>query len=255
MTVLSDTGRPVTLHLVAPIGRDEPCPTIIFSHGANAAPRRYEALLSAWADAGYVVIAPLHVDSEEHRAQADYDRAAGRAARLQDYALACAMVRGGHVPLRLGVELSGTTIAAGHSYGALIAQVAAGARLEGGEHRAVSGCMPISVIAISPPPPMPGVIDAQGWATIGVPHLSVTGTCDILPGFVDDWRGHLSAHHALVPGLGTALVFEGMDHYFGGAFGRLSSHASARQIGVLNAEVVAFARDPRTTSPRIRYIA
>jgi hypothetical protein len=86
------------------------------------------------------------------------------------------------------------------------------------------------------------MIDAIGWSQIGVPMLVVTGTTDVLPGFTDDWHLHLISYRAVRPGLGYALTFDGMNHYFNGAFGRPTpaGAASAGQVATLNRLVERF---------------
>jgi dienelactone hydrolase len=110
--VTAASGRHVPVDLTHPEAQDAGLPLIVFSHGANAAPDRYRVLLDAWAQAGFVVAAPLHVDSEDHPDRALYDSRAIRAARAEDYEAVDA-----HFAAPSGV------IAIGHSYGALIAQM------------------------------------------------------------------------------------------------------------------------------------
>ncbi len=92
---------------------------------------------------------------------------------------------------------------------------------------------------------MAGLIDAEGFSSIDTPMLLVTGTTDILPGFIDDWRSHLDGYDAASDTLAYALVYEGMDHYFNGAFGRETPEgtASAAAIGDLNARIATFIDD------------
>ncbi|HUD30768.1 MAG TPA: hypothetical protein VMQ93_18020 [Novosphingobium sp.] len=68
----------------------------------------------------------------------------------------------------------------------------------------------------------------------------MTGTADTMPGFVDDWRLHLAAFDAAPRAF--AMIVDGMDHYFRGAFGRLSPGDGMRDAAVdaLNAGVVEF---------------
>ncbi|MEM8724685.1 MAG: hypothetical protein AAGE86_04095, partial [Pseudomonadota bacterium] len=68
-SVLSETGRQIPTMVLHP---EEPgtYPLIVFSHGAFAAPDRYLKMLGPLSAAGNIVIAPMHVDSEEfERAQ------------------------------------------------------------------------------------------------------------------------------------------------------------------------------------------
>jgi len=223
----AEDGRPVPLTVFAPAEPGE-YPLVAFSHGAFAAPGRYAAMLEPLAAAGFVVLAPMHVDSEEYpRAEGEPERPshpvtwAGRTADME-LALAPDEV------LRAALAEKGLTLAAGkvaalgHSYGALIAQLYGGARAvepEGGSVDRRRGEVG-AVVAFSPPGPMPGLIAREGWASLAAPALTITGTADVLPGFIDDWRAHLAAHEAAPPGARALWVGEDIDHYFGGSFGR-----------------------------------
>lgn len=184
--------------------------TILFSHGAASAPWKYERLVSSWARAGYTVHAPLHVDSEYYPEREAYTGLASWKARMEDmHGLAQV----------LGTE---PYVAAGHSYGALVALTLGGARparpadWEGGLHDPFVKL----VIAFSPPAPIGGFAEGEAYATLAVPAFIQTGTRDIPPGS-DTHEGHLAAFRSAQPdGTRFALVLEGVDHYFGGAIGR-----------------------------------
>jgi len=51
-------SRTLVTHLHLP-ETDEPAPLVVFAHGLSGHPKRFTRLLSAWADAGYVVAAPV----------------------------------------------------------------------------------------------------------------------------------------------------------------------------------------------------
>lgn len=181
--------------------------TILFSHGALSAPAKYSALIEPWAAAGYDVFAPLHVDSTDHPDTASYPGLASWRARLEDMAALAA--HGG----------GASFIAAGHSYGGLVALTFGGAaavRPEG-----YAGPMHESrvraALAFSPPGPAPGLVDAAGYGALAVPALIQTGTLDVPQGApADAWRTHLAAYDAAAPGgYRYGLVLDGADHYFG----------------------------------------
>ncbi len=183
--------------------------TILFSHGALSSPNKYPDLVDAWTRAGYEVWAPLHVDSIEHPDTARYAGFASWTARIEDMrALA------NHVGAR-------KVIAAGHSYGALVALTVGGVSAE--RPAGVVGPLRIgkvrAVIAFSPPAPVPGLITAAGYKTLAVPALIQTGDRDNPPGTsADAWNLHLIPYEAAAPGGHRyALVLAGVDHYFGGA--------------------------------------
>lgn len=240
---LDDEGRAVPVRVFTPASGCTNCTLVIFSHGANASYGRYDVLLKDWAARGLVVAAPQHVDSEEHPRRGAYKSADGRLLRVRDYALVDAAFAP-KAPRQIAhLSFSGTVVAAGHSYGALIAQIAGGARIErpdGDFDRCWRA--PKAVIALSPPPAMAGFTSPEGWSHVSVPQLVVTGTADEMPGFVDDWQRHLDSYAAARPGLGFALVFDGMDHNFNGAYCRITPDGvkAAPQVARLNAAIDHF---------------
>ena len=199
-------------------------PLILFSSGNFASPDRYRKLLEPVAAAGYVIVSPVHRDAEILA----LDPPAG-----QDEVWHTRNAEFAHlatIPAVLSAQLDEQDIALepgklglfGHSYGALIAQLGAGARALGPEgeitdHTLVDADV---LVAYSPPGPFPGRFDAEGWSSIGLPSLTLTGTADVTPGFVDDWRDHIVSHDATAPGARWLWVGEGVDHYFNGTFGR-----------------------------------
>lgn len=195
--------------------------------------------------------APLHVDSEEYPARDRFDRRQRRIARFEDYAAVDAALRPGRRGIDLPVGLSDSVVAAGHSNGALIAQVAAGARLALAAGAEPVRCWrhPAAVVALSPPPPMPDLIDASGWSDVDVPSLCVTGTADVMPGFVSDWREHCRSYEAAMRAPAYALIFRGMDHYFNGAFGRLADSVDPASVAALQEHCAAFVQGVLANRP------
>lgn len=223
----TEDGRTVPLTVFAPAEPGE-YPLIAFSHGAFATPGRYEAMLEPLAAAGFVVLAPMHVDSEEYRrAEGEPARPAhpvtwaGRTADMELALAPDAAIRAALADKGLTLE-EGKVIALGHSYGALIAQLYGGAVAVEPDGGSVDRRDPEvdAVVAFSPPGPMPGLVASEGWSSLAVPALTITGTADVLPGFIDDWRAHLAAHEAAPEGARAVWIGEGIDHYFGGSFGR-----------------------------------
>ena len=158
-------------------------------------------------------MAPLHVDSAEHPDTAKYTGLASWKARIEDMRTLIAHI--GNRPF----------IAAGHSYGGLVALTLGGAaaippagitgRLDSPQTRAV--------IAFSPPAPVPVLCTAQGYTALRVPALIETGTIDNSPGAPgpDGWKSHLIGFDMAAAGHDRyGLVLDGVDHYFGGAICR-----------------------------------
>jgi hypothetical protein len=111
-------------------------------------------------------------------------------------------------------------VAAGHSYGGLVALTLGGA--EAVQPQGVSGSLRdprvVAAVALSPPAPIPGLIEANGYATLAVPALVQSGDRDVPPGLSgDDWKRHLIPYDVAANGGSRyALALAGVDHYFGG---------------------------------------
>ncbi len=179
---------------------------ILFSHGAASAPWKYTPLLQPWAAAGFTIYAPLHVDSTDHPDHATFTAMQSWPTRLLDLRALSDFVH--HAPY----------VAAGHSYGALVALTLGGATPAAppGVAAPLRDRNARAVVAFSPPGPTPGLITSSGYATLAVPALIETGDKDI-PALVPhgDWRVHLAAFDA-APGPDVyGLVLPGVDHYFG----------------------------------------
>ena len=208
--VVLATGREVGIWCWEAIGPARG--TIAFSHGAGSAPWKYLRLIAAWREAGYAVQAPLHVDSVDHPHVADHPGLASWKARIEDMRA-------------LSQRIDRPHVTAGHSYGALTALVMGGAAgvfpegLSAPLHDGRTRC----VIALSPPPPIPGLMTPEGYAGLAVPSLIQTGTHDQMPGWPETpegWRVHLPAYEAAAPGGDRyLLVLDQVDHYFGNAIG------------------------------------
>lgn len=224
-TLDNGSGRAVPITMVAPRGR--PRGVIAFSHGALSNPAKYARLTVLWAKAGYFVVAPLHGDSTDWTgakpAQADqmpWRMADMRLVKAQLPELAKrARVRLGRVPLH----------AAGHSFGALIAIA--------WDDPAIR-----SIVAISPPGPIPGLTMPPATK----PLLVVTGTKDASPLVAPKWQDHLTAYRQ-AKGAALAYVGTDADHYFGGIYGRpeLPGPKAEGPFADLTALSLRFLKSPR----------
>jgi dienelactone hydrolase len=227
-TLDNGAGRDVPITLVAPQGRLRG--VIAFSHGALSSPAKYAALTTRWAAAGYLVIAPLHGDST--------DWAGARPAQLEQvpWRLSDMRLVKAHLPelaKRAGVRLGTAQLhAAGHSFGALIAIA--------WDDPAI-----VSVIAISPPGPLPGLPTPVETK----PLLVVTGTKDALPMVAPKWQDHLVSY-TLATGPALAYVGTDADHYFGGIYGRpeLPGPKAEAAFADLVPLSLEFLRSPRRAS-------
>lgn len=185
--------------------------TILFSHGYASAPWKYELLIRHWVAAGYRVRAPLHLDSTDHPRHTEVSGVSIWAARVLDMRALSA---------ELGTE---PYIAAGHSYGALTALVLGGAEsvIPEGLSAPLADPQVAVVLAFSPPPAIPDMIPASGYAKLARPALIQSGTRDVALGSDEKWEQRMDAFHAAAAGGHRyGLVLEGVDHYFGGAICR-----------------------------------
>ncbi|SNS15315.1 MULTISPECIES: alpha/beta fold hydrolase [unclassified Azospirillum] len=209
LSVKTAAGRAVAVHRWSAAGLS-PRGRILFSHGALSAPWKYLSLINAWTQAGYEVLAPLHVDSTDHPDRAAFQGMASWPARIED-------VRA------VADHIGGPYIAAGHSYGALVALCLGGAGPKVPEtvKTPLRDPRATAVVAFSPPGGGMGLVNQGDYAGLAVPALIQTGDRDVPPGGNADWRSHLLAYDdAAAGGNRYALVLAGVDHYFGGGICR-----------------------------------
>lgn len=207
------------------------CPLVVFSHGAFSSPDRYDRLLKPLAETGVSVVAPMHVDSEEHPDQKKYAPPSWSHHRLED-------ISGIHNALK-GNHSTDEWIAMGHSFGGLIAQLTAGATASGNSVEQCCAIEPSRIIALSPPGIVEGQIEATDFTGINRPMVLVTGTKDVLPLFAKKWEDHLdSFHNSQSPA--TAIVFKDADHYFNGLYGRQTDDYPADTAAALVTIVSRF---------------
>ena len=179
---------------------------VVFSHAAGAAPAAYDGLAKAWTVAGFLVVAPMHVDSLSHPRHADYTLQTAFPLRLEDFGAAAAWSAQVAPGLPRG--------AAGHSYGSLMAMMQGGA---------LEPMIPArdpaakAVVAFSSPGVIPGLIGPTAYAKLDVPLLVLTGDRDVVPGFVPDWHDHLKAFETSPAGDKHAWIGASVDHMYGGA--------------------------------------
>jgi alpha-beta hydrolase superfamily lysophospholipase len=203
-TITTNDARAVKITAWPAAGK--PKGLVLFSHGALSSPWKYKRLLQPWADAGFAIYAPLHVDSTEYPGHARYDMLGSWRARIEDMRALAA-----HINHK-------SYIAAGHSYGGLMALTLAGAKatIPSGVSGPLADPRVKAVIAFSPPGPTAGLITRDGYASIGVPALIETGDQDIPFNMKNgDWRVHLAAFDAARNSDIFALELPSVNHYFG----------------------------------------
>lgn len=131
---------------------------VLFGHGLGGQPGGYDRLLTLWKDAGWLTVAPMHVDSQAHPRRSDYTPQTGFPTRIADLAAAS------QVAARLAPGKP--KAAAGHSYGSLFAAV------QGGALSAMTQARDPEVKAVvqySTPGRIPGLIGPDAFAGLAVP--------------------------------------------------------------------------------------
>ncbi|MFT3669082.1 MAG: hypothetical protein QM795_10995 [Pseudoxanthomonas sp.] len=201
---------------------------VLFSAGHGSWPERYDALLQAWRDAGFVVVAPLHVDSMKYPEREKFSPQQGFMERLSDMKAASAYAAV-HWP---GVPVA----AAGHSYGTLISLALGGAMADMAPLRDPSV---VAVVGYSSPGRIPGLVTPSAYASVAVPVLIVTGDKDVVPGFVSDAKDHLYPVETAPVGDKVAVVLTGGEHNLIGGESE-ASYLRARDVGTafLRAELL-----------------
>ena len=201
LSIPAPDGRAVLLDIwAAPDERG----VVVFSHGFGGAPEAYRRLLSEWAQHGFTVIAPVHIDSQKHPKRDETGQIAF-VTRLVDLGVARAEAARTHPGKPL--------IVAGHSFGSLMSVIEGGAVTVAGPmgDPAVKG-----VIAFSSAGNIPNVVTPDTYRTLDSPLLMITGDRDLVPGFADDWRDHRTAFDTSPAGDKTLLIFAGADHQLPG---------------------------------------
>jgi pimeloyl-ACP methyl ester carboxylesterase len=254
ITLTTKSGRAISVSRWRPAGRKRG--TILFSHGALSSPAYYDLLIDPWVAAGHEVWAPLHVDSTDHPDRAAFAGPQGWAARMEDM-----HVLADHVGAR-------QYIAAGHSFGGLVALTLGGASPVSppGWSGPLSDTRASAVVAFSPPGPMPGLVEPGSYASVAVPALIQTGTADLpytppgTPKDPESWRKHLLAYEEpRLDGGRYALILDGVDHYFGGAICNFDRPGPRKVVEASQAAEIAAlfmaAQDYRDKSAKARLAA
>jgi len=216
-------------------------PYLVFSHGAFSSPERYEKLLKPFVQAGYIVAAPWHIDSEDIvkatplTPQKNWiERRKDIAALLQETDLFDPYLKD------QGVEIDLDSIGVfGHSYGGFTVQAFAGAYAvdpADGVNKTEYTNSVRAVLAYSPPGPIASFINDNAWQKLAAPSMVVSGDADVLPGFIDDWKLHLVSYETAPAGNNWAFIGVGADHYFGKQIGRLGT-PDPNQIEAFDASI------------------
>jgi len=218
-----DREVPVRLYWPAQTHADRALPLVVFSHGIGGSRRGYSYLGSHFASHGIASLHLQHVGSDRSlwtgnpltlwfRLQ-DAARDGEAIDRVRDLRFALDTVLAAP---QFGRRIDTSRIvAAGHSYGANTAMLAAGARVQRGE-----GVVPLrdprirAALLLSAPPFYGEGALLPVLGSIGVPSLHVTATEDVIriPGFYSALDDRIAVFEAIGSERKTLAVFQGGSH-------------------------------------------
>lgn len=238
--------EPFVVQVTRPVGV-ESSPVVVFSHGFKCELAANDPLVGHWARHGYTVIAPQHLDAEPDSKAEVYPQHVGWTERRRDMERSLDLLDQivAAVPDLEGTLDLSTVIAAGHSYGGLTAQSAAGAKTFSRDEPNVLVHEPDerfkAVVAVSPPGKMPGFVDDNTAKSIATPMIVTTGTEDFIPPMMPSWEVHADTYHTAPPGEKYLAVVEGADHRFGGLIcGDVGTEPQNAEMATLNDTTLAF---------------
>ena len=213
----------VKLYLPPATARREPVPLIVFSHGMGGSREGYSYLGANWAARGYASLHVQHVGSDSRlwsgnpldmisRLQsAANEREAVNRVRDLGFALDAVLAD----PQFAGVIDPARILAAGHSYGANTALLAAGAEFSRPQGKLTYRDSRILGAVIISAPPFHGETDPEAVVrTIGIPTLHITATGDEIriPGYLSDYQDRLRVFTATGGTRKTLVAFRDGSH-------------------------------------------
>ena len=215
---------PVRLYWPQALSLQARVPLVVFSHGIGGSRRGYSYLGQHWAANGLASLHLQHVGSDRNLW---FGNPLGMIGRLQDAAQDCeAIARALDLRFALDQMLGAGSafasridgeriVAAGHSYGANTALLAAGARVER-EGRAIDLHEPRlrGAILLSAPPFYGEADTARVLAPVTLPTLHITATGDVIriPGYYSGAQDRVSVFDAIGGAAKALAVFDGGSH-------------------------------------------
>ena len=209
------------------------CPFAVISHGTFAGSHDYDAIAQPLIERGYHVAIPVHPDSKSHPLNTRFSPKNYTAYRIEDHQLILE-----HIAQNYGADTKWVSI--GHSFGAVPTAYFAGASPDESLLKESALGQPSHAITLSPPGIIPNVLTDESFAKLQSPTLIVTGTEDIVPTMIEDWRDHLDMYQGAPKGKAKAIIFEGQDHYFNGLYGRPKNRARVQADDDLIRLIMAF---------------
>jgi len=217
-----DRRVPARLHWPDLAARSGSVPLIVFSHGIGGSRAGYGHLGRYWAEQGYASLHVQHVGSDDQLWRGSVFTLPGRLQKAAQESEALARVADLHFALdRLlagerGARIDTTRIvAAGHSYGAMTAMLAAGARVERGGQALPLRDARIRAAILMSAPPFYGEADfGPILRDVSIPTLHLTTTEDVIrvPGYHSPPADRLRVFEAIGSSLKVLAVFQGGSH-------------------------------------------
>ena len=222
-------------------------PLILFSHGSRCHLDGSSDLTEYWSSHGYTVIHPLHLDGHLPSRIKQYSREQISFHRFRDMSLILdklELLLAEEKEIFDSIDLS-KIIAAGHSYGALVAQASGGSKIysQGVSKKKISSFDKRfkTIIAISPPGYMENFVDSDSAKSINLPMLVTTGTKDIIPPFMPTWDIHTVSFPDAPEGNKFLAIINNADHWFGGLLCRKTDNEEQNEeMKTLKAITLAF---------------
>lgn len=210
-------GRELRISVFRPA---EPARGVLFlSHGAGGSPDLMRPLIDRLLGGGFAVVAPLHRDSMTYSPDERDDLQTAFGTRIADLQATSTVAERMFPGLPYG--------AVGYSYGSLTALIGGGAlkNMVGARVPAMK-----AVASFSSPGLIPGVVTDEGLRSVAVPTLMVTGTKDVVPGFIPDPAQHIHYFENEPAGNRYLAVANGASHEF--VYGREHGYDAAMDITV-----------------------
>ncbi len=245
--VADDNERAVPLKIFYP-EQGGPYPLIVLSHGTFSSIDRYDLIAQDWAEQGYVVILPQHIDANYGVRPTDYavmqNVALTRAADMSLLLDEISTIEDS-IPALAGKIERGNYVAAGHSIGTQVAMLVTGMQFKtsyDGELIVNAENRYKALVLISDPGKM-RLMPEDIWLSSNVPTFMATGTEDY--GLMGQRGKATEAQTEVLPSQAKVdryrLQLEGGDHYFGGLIQKdVDAELDYEGLAIFNSTSTAF---------------